>query len=407
MRLNLLLAVVLGAFVTSCSKTESPAPEPTPWEPVAATQPTIHPPEPEMIEDEPPMDGPPSAEAPVEPEVEEDLPLDDLPATGGQVTVYMYSEYIDPELLDQFEEQTGIRVRLDVYESTEEMMAKIQQAGGVSQYDVVVVSDHAVPVLAQLGLLQPLDPAKIPNATHISATFRNPPFDPENRYSVPYQWGTMGLMYRKDRVARIEPTWGLIFDPTLVPGPFVLIDSMRDMLAAALKYQGYSVNSRSVEELRQAGDLVLKAKKHEQSLGFEGGVGGKNRVVSGSAVMAIVYNGDAIRAQEEDDNVDFVLPREGTIIWVDVMTIPAQAPNVDAAHRFMNFILDPEVGARLSNFNRYATPNTASLPLVHEEDRSNPAIYPPEELIRTMEYLEDLGDDTRLYDEVWTAVKSR
>ncbi len=324
-----------------------------------------------------------------------------------QVTVYMYSEYIDPTLPKEFEKKTGIKVRIDVYEETEEMMAKLQQAGGVSQYDVVVVSDHAIPVLAKLGLLQPLDHKLIPNLKNISKSFSNPPYDKGSKFSVPYQWGTVGLMYRKDKIAKIDPSWGLFFDPARQPGPFVLINSMRDMMAAALKYQGHSVNSRSKEELKAAGNLILQAKKSEKSLGFEGGVGGKNKVLAGNAVLAIVYNGDAVRAMEEDKNVDFVLPKEGTVIWVDAMTITAKSPNRQAAHQFINFILDPKVGAVLSDFNRYATPNAAGLPLVNKADRKNPAIYPSDERVKKMEYLEDLGKDSALYDEVWTAVKSR
>ena len=324
-----------------------------------------------------------------------------------QVTVYMYSEYIDPELPKQFERQTGIGVRVEVYEASEEMMAKLQRGGGVAQYDVVVVSDHAIPVLVKLGLLQPLNRDKIPNAPNVSDQFRSPPYDPEGRYSLPYQWGTVGLMYRKDRVPHLEATWASVLDPAKQPGPVVLIDSMRDMMGVALKSLGHSVNSQNAQELKAAGEAVLKAKKSKNCLGFEGGVGGKNKVLSGTAAAAIVYNGDAIRAMDEDKEVGFVLPNEGSIIWVDAMTIPARAPNPDAAHKFINFILAPEVGAKLSNFNRYATPNAASLPLIAPADRQNPAVYPTPQQIQTLEYLQDVGDATRLYDEVWTAVKSR
>ncbi len=324
-----------------------------------------------------------------------------------QVNVYMYSEYIDPELPKEFEKLTGIKVRIDVYEATEEMIAKLQQAGGVSQYDVVVVSDHAIPLLARLGLIQPISADKIPNRKNVDPAFANPPYDPGNKYSLPYQWGTMGIMYRKDQFPQIEPTWGELFDPAKQRGNFILIDSMRDMMSAALKFQGHSINTRNADELRSAGDLILGAKKSAKCLGFEGGVGGKNKVVAGNAAMAIVYNGDAVRAMDEEKNVGFVLPKEGTQIWVDAMTIPAKAPNPDGAHKFMDFILDPNAGAKLSDFNRYATPNSASLPLVKKEDRENPAIYPTDEQRKRMEYLEDLGNDTRLYDEVWTTIKSR
>lgn len=324
-----------------------------------------------------------------------------------QVNVLMWSEYIDRDMLSDFEEKTGLKVRVDEYETTEEMIAKLQQAGGTKQYDVVVASDHAVPVMAKLGLIQPIDAELVPHRANVMEWFQRPAYDPEGTYSLPYQWGTMGLMYRTDKVPDLRASWATIFEADAQPGPFLLIDSMRDMLAAALKYQGKSVNSREPDELRAAGELLLAAKKSPRLVGFEPGVGGKHKIVSGDAVLAIVYSGDAIRAMEEDANVAFVLPREGTIIWVDAMTIPAHAPNRAGAHQFINWILEDATGARLSNFNRYATPNQASLPLINQEDRENKTIYPDEELLGTMEYLEDLGKENRLYDEVWTAVKSR
>lgn len=328
-------------------------------------------------------------------------------AVPKEINVYMYSEYISPELVKEFEKKSGLKVRLSVYEATEEMLAKMQQAGGVSQYDVVVVSDHAIPVMAQLGLLQPLDPGQLANRKNLDKQFASPAFDPAGKFSVPYQWGTMGIMYRKDKVANLEPTWAVFFEPSRQPGPFVLIDSMRDMMAAALRYKGYSINTRKADELRQAGEQILQAKKSPKALGFDGGVGGKNKVVSGQAVMAIAYNGDAVRAMDEEKNIAYMIPKEGTLIWVDAMVIPAKAPNPAGAHQFINFILEPKAGADLSNFNRYATPNAASLALIKPEDRQNPAIYPSKEEIAKMQYLEDIGKDTRLYDEVWMTVKSR
>ncbi len=328
------------------------------------------------------------------------------PGKGNEITVYMYSEYIDPEIPAEFEKQTGIKVKIDLYEATEEMEAKLR-AGGTSQYDMVVMTDHAIPVFAKQGLIQPLDMSKIPNRKNLAPRFQNPPFDPENKFSLAYQWGTMGLIYRKDQAAGFEPTWASIFDPAKQPATFVLIDSMRDMMASALKFQGKSINSRNPEELKAAGELILAAKKSPKCLGFEGGVGGKNKVVAGGAAAAVVYNGDAVRGIEEEAKSDFVVPREGTLIWVDAMVIPSKAPHAAEAHAFINYILDAKVGAQLSNFNRYATPNAASESLVNPDDRKSPVIYPGEEDIKKMEYLEDVGDDTRLYDEVWTSVKSR
>jgi spermidine/putrescine transport system substrate-binding protein len=334
-------------------------------------------------------------------------PTTTKPSAGKPINVYLYSEYIDPDIPKQFEEKTGIKVNLSFYEATEDMMAKLQQAGGAEQYDVVVVSDHAIPVLARQGLIRELDLSKVPNMKNLDPRFANPSYDPGSKHSLPYQWGTMGLVYRTDRIKNIDASWGLIFDAAKQPGPFVMVDSMRDMFAAALKYQGKSINARNADDIRAAGELILQAKKSPKLLGFEGSPGAVSKVSSDEAVMGIVYNGDAFKAVKENQNVGFAVPKEGTLIWVDAMTITAKAPNPDGAYKFIDYILDAEVGAQLSNFNSYATPNAASMPKITPEDRENPMIYPPQEQVEKMEYLEDVGNDTRLYDEAWTAVKSR
>jgi spermidine/putrescine transport system substrate-binding protein len=321
-----------------------------------------------------------------------------------ELRLFIWSEYMDPAILEAFSKQTGLRVRVDLYESNEELIAKLQ-AGGVGQYDVIFPSDFYVPSIIQLKLVQPLDHSKIPNLKNLDDKFKNPPYDPGNRYSAAYQWGTTGLIYRKDRVP--EPTsWAVLFKEP--KAPFILMDSTREMLGNVLKYLGYSVNTKNPKEVQQAGQLLLQAKRSRYFLGFEGGVGGKNRVVAGAATYAVVYNGDAVKAADENPGkVAFTIPREGATLWVDSMMIPAKAPNPEEAHRFINFILDPKVGAQLSNFNRYATPNKAALPHINPADRKNPAIYPPGDLMKRLEFILDLGKDNRIYDEVWTAVKSR
>ena len=319
-----------------------------------------------------------------------------------QVTVYMYSEYIDPALVARFEERTGIKVRLDVYETTEDMMAKVKQSPG--QYDVIVVSDHAIGVLAKLGALGRLDLSRVPQAANVDERFVKPPYDPQGAYSLPYQWGTVGLVYRKDMAGYLEPTWAVLLDPDRQPGPVVLMDSMRDMMAAVLLYNGAPMNSRDPQQIRAAADTLIKAKTGKV-LGFEGGVGGLKKVLAGEAVVAMAYNGDVLR--EADENVGYLLPREGSIVWVDAMTVSAASRNLEAAYQFINFILEPANGADLSNFNRYATPNKASLPMISDEDRGNPAIYPGPEASARLDYLVDVGEDTRLYDEAWTRMKAR
>jgi len=328
---------------------------------------------------------------------------------ADELKIFIWSEYMDEENMPKdFEKATGIKVRLDLYESNEEMMAKLK-AGGVAQYDIIVPSDYILPALINLNLIQPLDHSKIPNLKNLGAKFKAATFDPGNKYSVGWQWGTVGLMYRKDRINDPDAqSWSIIFDSQKNPGPFVFIDSVREMMGIALLYLGYDFNSVSPEELEAASDLLIQAKKRPGCLGFKGGVDGKNDVVAGTANAAIVYNGDAIKAITEDPkNLGFVVPNEGSEIWLDSMCIPAQAPNPDAAHKWINWILDPKVNASLTNYNHFATPNEAAMPYLNKEDLENPGVWPPPEIMEILYFAKDLGQDNRLMDEAWNRAKSQ
>lgn len=322
----------------------------------------------------------------------------------NRLNVFIWSEYIDEEIVSDFEKEFDCKVTLDFYEDNESMMAKLQ-GGGDALYDIIVPSDYIIPALVARRLIAPLRKENIPNLVHLDPKFLTPPYDKNDEYSVPYQWGTIGIYVRKTEDEKIEETWGLFFDPEKQPGTFLMIDSMREAFSAALNYLGYSINSTNIDELREARDILLDAKR--RSLGFEGGVGGKNRVLAKGAKMAIAYNGDAVRGTQEDEETYYFVPREGGQIWIDTMAIPAKAPNRDLAEKFINYLLDAEVGARLSNYNQYATPNKAAKAHISPEDLANPAIYPPPEVLAKLEFLEDLGRHTRVYDEIWTQIKSR
>jgi spermidine/putrescine transport system substrate-binding protein len=329
-------------------------------------------------------------------------------AAEKELKIFIWSEYMDEENMPKdFEKATGIKVRLDLYESNEDMMAKLQ-AGGVAQYDLIVPSDYIMPSLINLKLVQPLDHSKIPNLKNLGNKFQQTTFDPGNKYSVGYQWGTVGLMYRKDRIKADDvKSWAIVFDPKKDPGPFALIDSVREMMGISLLYLGYDFNSIDPKELKAAADLLVQTKRRQSCLGFKGGVGGKNDVVAGAASAAIVYNGDAIQAIAEDPaKLGFVVPKEGSEIWLDSMCIPAQAPNPDAAHKWINWILDPKVNASLSNFNHYATPDDAAKPYLNKEDLENPGVWPPPEVMKSLHFTKDLGKDNRIMDEAWTRAKS-
>jgi spermidine/putrescine transport system substrate-binding protein len=327
-----------------------------------------------------------------------------MAAAKEQLNLFIWSEYIDPKVVADFQKQFNCKVTIDLYEDESAMMAKLQ-GGGASAYDVVVPPDHKVTALIKLNLIAPLRHENIPNLKNLDEKFSNPPYDRGNKYTVAYQWGTVGLYVRNQRGQRLPDSWGLVFDPKLAPGRFALIDNSRDMIGAALKYKGYSLNSTNPAHLKEARDLVLDAKK--RSAGFENSVGGKNKVLGKTVRAAIVYSGEAARGISDDKQTSYILPREGSQIWQDNLAVLAKAPHRDLAEKFINFVLDAKNGARISNFTQFATPNKAALQFIKPGDLKNPAIYPSPDVLAKLEFLEDLGVNSRLYDEVWTQIKSK
>ncbi|MBS3966496.1 MAG: spermidine/putrescine ABC transporter substrate-binding protein [Truepera sp.] len=314
-----------------------------------------------------------------------------------------WSEYIDPDIVAQFEAEFDARIVIDTFESNEDALAKLK-AAGLGVYDLVVPTDYIIPTFLELGLLQPLDHSRLPNLDNLAKNFRNPPFDPGNTYTVAYQWGTTGIAFRKDIV---EPptSWEVIFNPQSHGHPVALLDSMREMIGLALLYLGHDFNSENREELVQARELLIRAK--EGSIGFYGSPAARNLLLTGDAVYAVVYSGDALGALAEGlADIDFVIPSEGGEIWVDNLAIVANAPNADLAHEFINFILRPEIGAQLSNFLAFSTPNQAALPFIDEALKANPYIYPEAQVLERLHYIEDVAN-LELWDLIWTQVRAR
>jgi len=325
---------------------------------------------------------------------------------AAPVRIFMYSEYIDPALAATFKAKTGFALDVQVYEAQEEMIAKLQ-TGGTDQYDVLVASGVVVKQMIALKLVQPLDQTLITNKGNVTPALLNQAFDPGNQYSYPYFWGTTGLMYDTAKV-KGEPTWAWVFDPAQQPGSVLLLDEAKTCLASALVWQGKSMNSRVSAEVKAAAEALVKAKSSPKSLGFAGGVDGKNKVVGGEAVVAMVYNGDAARgiADTKDRKLAYAIPKEGGEIWLDLLLVSAKAPNKAGAHALINFLLDAEAAAQNANFIKYASPIEAAKPKILPELLQNPVIYPSPEVMKRLVFLEDLGKDTRMWDAAWTAVKS-
>ena len=322
------------------------------------------------------------------------------------VSVMIYSEYINPSLLKDFEKKTGYKVNLELYEAQEEMLVKLQTAG-TKKYDVIIASDVVIQQMIQAGLVAPLDTSKIPNRVNVAPRFLGQTYDPTNAYSLPYLWGTTGILFRGQKIHPDSASYSMLFDAKNTKGNFSLLNESRSMLSMALQAIGYDANSVKQEEINKAVDYILQAKKDPHFVGFDGSVAGKNKVLSGENWAAIVFNGEAQAAINKDSTLQFVIPKEGSFMWVDAMLISSKAANVEGAYAFMNYILDAEVGAKLAKFINYATPNKASLEVIDEKFKSNRVINPNEQEIKRMELLEDLGESTKSYDEAWIIAKTR
>jgi spermidine/putrescine transport system substrate-binding protein len=326
-------------------------------------------------------------------------------AKPEELNLYIWAEYIDPDIITQFEKEYNCKVIISLYESNEEMMGKLQ-AGGASQYDIVVPSDFIMNSLIKLKLLKAIDHAQIPNLANVKENFANQSFDRGNKYSVPYQWGTVGIVYNKDKFKGPVTSWKALLEPE-GDTKCMFFDSEREMIGGTLRYLGYSVNSLDKKELMKAADLMIAGKQRAGFIGFEGNVGGLNKVVAGAVDIAVAYNGDVFRAMADHPNVGFCIPKEGTVVWLDNLCIPRDAPNPKLAMKFMNFILDAKVGAQLSNFNQYATPNKASLPFIKPADLANPSIYPDAATEKRLEYVQEVANGSAIYGELWKIIKTR
>lgn len=313
-----------------------------------------------------------------------------------------WSDYMPKEVLEAFEKREGIKVVEDTYDSPEAMLSKLQ-AGGDTEYDLLITADYTVGALARAGSLQELDKAKIPNLKNLDPQFADPAFDPGGRYSVVYQWGTTGLAYREDLVQGPVESWAVLFDPAKQVGRFLLLDEMREMVGAALKYLGASVNTTDPDKLAQAQRLLLEAKR--RSLGFAGGTSIRDRLIAGDIAVAPAYSGDILAAQPENPQLRYLIPVEGATLWTDNLVLLKKSPNHELAYKFINFLLEPDIAAQISNSIGYATPVLAAMDQIEEKD--NPIIYPSQETRARLELLADLGDQADLFNKVWAEVKSR
>ena len=331
-----------------------------------------------------------------------------LPAAAladGVVNVYNWFDYIDESVLAQFEEETGIHVNYMNFTTNEDMLVMVEANPGA--IDVVFPSEYCVERLTGKGLLMPLDFSRLTNHGQIQPSLLNPTYDAGNAHSVPYMWGTLGILYNKNMVDEADVhTWGVLWNEKY-KGQVLMMDSMRDSMGLALKYLGYSMNSTDYTQLRAAADKLIEMKTSGmvKSYGLDEF---KDKMVAGEAALAVVYSGDAQYAidLDENDTLAYVIPDEGSNIWVDCAVIPAAAANVDNAYAFIDFLCRPDVAAKNVEEIWYCSVNTGAIEILGEEYASLYVLNPDEETVARCEYFNDL-DPTWLtvYNTLWQEVK--
>lgn len=327
-----------------------------------------------------------------------------LDETDGNLNFYNWSEYMDPDLITEFEEEYGVDIVETFYDSNETMLAQIQ-AGVV--YDLIVPSDYMVNIMIEEGLLLPLSMDAIPNVENLGDQFVNLPYDPEGAYSVAYQWGTTGLGVDISVVGEdFEPSWALVFDPDLTagyPNGVSLLNDPRETIGAALKYLGYGLNETSEEALQEAADLIRAANVTT----FDSDQYTDN-LVNGEVAVSHGYSGNYFATffeVENPDNYAYVIPEEGATLWTDNMAIPANAEHPCTAHTFINFLMDAEKGAQLTNWTYYASPNEAAEEFILAEILEDTAIYPDDATFEKLEAIEDTGDEEILFTDYFNVAK--
>ena len=312
----------------------------------------------------------------------------------GDLAFFNWSEYMDPDLITAFEEAHGVMVTEDFYPSNEEMFAKVEIGG--SGYDLIIPSDYMVSILIEEAMIQPVQAAAVPNKSNIAPKFANPPYDPGAVYSAAYQWGTTGVGVDLGVTGEDVPhSWALLFAAETaetygLSGAITLLDDPRETMGAALKYLGYSLNSTSADELAEAEAVVADAIGRVAAFDSDQY---DELLVTGESVVGHGYSGNFLWSFEEgESDYDYFVPDEGGTIWVDNMAVLSDAPHPCTAFALMNFLLDAENGAQLTNYNWYASPNAASEAFIDAEVLENTIIYPDPALMERLEFIEDTGD---------------
>lgn len=323
---------------------------------------------------------------------------------ANKVVVYNWGEYIDPETLEMFEDETGIKVVYDEFETNEYMYPKVK--AGAAKYDVICPSDYMIHKMIDNDLLQELNWDNIPNAKkNIGAQYfeQSEMFDPGNKYSVPYCWGTVGILYNKTMVDEPVDSWDILWDEKY-KGQILMQDSVRDIYMVALRDLGYSMNTKDQAQLDEATDLLIKQGPLVQAYVVDQV---RDKMIGNEAAIGVIYSGEAIYTQRENADLEYVIPKEGTNVWIDSWVIPKNAENVSNAEKFIDFMCRPDIALMNFDYITYSTPNDAARELIEDEDIKNSQIAFPDLSQYQLETFDYLGEEVdEMYNEAFKKVKS-
>jgi spermidine/putrescine-binding protein len=324
--------------------------------------------------------------------------------SSNQVIVYNWGEYIDPDVLDLFEEETGIKVIYDEFETNEIMYPKVE--AGTSAYDVICPSDYMIEKMIQNDLLLELDYDNIPNAVNIGEQYyeKAQEFDPENKYSIPYCWGTVGILYNKTMVDEPVDSWSILWDEKY-KNNILMQDSVRDAFMVSLKLNGFSMNTTDLSELEIARDSLIAQQPLVQAYVVDQV---RDKMIGGEAALGVIYSGEAIYTQKENPDLEYVIPKEGTNVWIDAWVIPKTAQNKENAEAFINFMCRADIALMNFEYITYSTPNEAARELIEDEDiRESEIAFPDLDQYDNLETYLYIGEDgDELYNTLWKEVKS-
>jgi len=321
----------------------------------------------------------------------------------NEIRVFNWGNYLDESILAEFTAQTGISVVYTTFASNEEMYARVTGAGG--GFDVLFPSDYMIERMIREELLLPINFENIPNMRYVDERFLDLAFDPNGRYSVPYMWGTLGILYNTTMVEEIAgdmvvDSWDILWDERFA-GNIFMYDSMRDAFVPALRRLGYSINTTNLDEMTAARDLLIAQRPLVRAYLGDHVI---HSMIGNEAALALVYSGDAMFTMELNEDLNYVAPREGTNVWFDSMVIPRGARNQAGAEAFINFLNNPEIALRNTEYTGYSTTNRAAFELLPEEVRNDPVYWPSDEIINNSEVFVHLGEHTAAWERAWTEV---